>query len=82
MATFDATRPLVAASGLGVARAALEFLKEKLAEKGVQIRYGLPRQKLTSIERDVIDMEIMLKSAWLMVLKAVWMADNQKAERA
>ncbi|HJS20294.1 MAG TPA: acyl-CoA dehydrogenase family protein [Anaerolineales bacterium] len=78
MATFDATRPLVAASGLGVARASLEFLKEKLAENGVQIRYGLPRQKLTSIERDVIDMEIMLKSAWLMVVKAVWMADNKK----
>src|SRR5512138_60710 len=78
MATFDATRPLVAASGLGVARAALEFLKEKLAENGVQIRYGLPRQKLTSIERDVIDMEVMLKSAWLMVIKAVWMADNKK----
>ncbi len=79
MATFDATRPLVAASGLGVARAALEFVKEKLAEQGVQIRYGLPRQKLTSIERDVIDMDIMLKSAWLMVIKAVWMADNKKS---
>jgi len=78
MATFDATRPLVAAAGLGVARAALEFLKEKLAESGVQIRYGLPRQKLTNIEREVIDCEIMLKSAWLMVLKAVWMADNKK----
>ncbi|WKZ49634.1 MAG: acyl-CoA dehydrogenase family protein [Anaerolineales bacterium] len=77
MATFDATRPLVAASGLGVARAALEFLKEKLAESGVEIRYGLPRQKLTNIEREVIDCEIMLKSAWLMVLKAVWMADNK-----
>lgn len=78
MATFDATRPLVAATGVGVARAALEFLKEKLAENGIQIRYGLPRQKLTSIERDVIDMEIQLKSAWLMVIKAVWMADNKK----
>ena len=79
MATFDATRPLVAASGIGVARAALEFLKEKLAENGVQVRYGLPRQKLTSIERDVIDMEVMLKSAWLMIIKAVWMADNKKS---
>ena len=78
MATFDATRPLVAATGVGVARAALDFLKEKLAESGVKIRYGLPRQKLTSIERDVIDMEIMLKSSWLMVIKATWMADNKK----
>lgn len=78
MSTFDATRPLVAASGLGVARAALEFLKEKLEENNIKIRYGLPRQKLSNIEREVIDMEIMLKSAWLMVLKAVWMADNKK----
>jgi acyl-CoA dehydrogenase len=78
MATFDATRPLVAATGIGVARAALEFVKEKLAENGVEIRYGLPRVKLTSVERDVIDMEIMLRSGWLMVIKAVWMADNKK----
>jgi acyl-CoA dehydrogenase len=78
MATFDATRPLVAASGIGVARAALEYVKEQLAERGVQIRYGLPRQKMTVIERDVIEMEIQLRSAWLLVLKAVWMADNKK----
>jgi len=76
MATFDATRPLVAATAVGVARAALEFLKEKLEQNGITIRYGLPRQKLTSIERDYIDMEVMLRSAWLLVLKAVWMADN------
>jgi acyl-CoA dehydrogenase len=76
MATFDATRPLVAATAIGVARATLELLKEKLEENGVKIRYGLPRQKLTSVERDVIDMEIMLRSAWLLVIKAVWMADN------
>lgn len=78
MATFDATRPLVAATGVGVARAALEEVKKMLAERGVTIRYGLPRQKLTAIERDVIDMEIMLRSSWLMVLKAVWMADNKQ----
>ena len=78
MATFDATRPLVAAMAIGVARATLESLKEMLAKEGVTIRYGLPRQKMTSIERDVIDMEGMLRSAWLLVLKAVWMADNRK----
>ncbi|OGO60135.1 MAG: acyl-CoA dehydrogenase [Chloroflexi bacterium RBG_19FT_COMBO_49_13] len=79
MATFDATRPLVAATAIGVARATLEFLKEELARQGVTIRYGLPRQKLTSVERDVIDMEVMLRSAWLLVIKAVWMLDNKKA---
>ena len=78
MATFDATRPLVAATGIGVARATMELLKELLAQQGVTIRYGLPRQKLTSVERDVIDMEVQLESAWLLVIKAVWMADNRK----
>ena len=78
MATFDATRPIVAASAIGLARATLELLKEKLAEQGVTVRYGLPRQKLTSLERDVIEMEIMLRSAWLLIIKAVWMADNSK----
>ena len=78
MATFDATRPLVAATGVGIARAALEEVKKMLAEQGVTIRYGLPRQKLSAIEREMIDMEIMLRSAWLMVLKAVWMADNKR----
>lgn len=79
MATFDATRPLIAATGVGVARAAFEFVQEKLAEEGIEIRYGLPKNKLTSIERDVIEMEYMLRSAWLMTLKAVWMADNKKS---
>lgn len=78
MATFDASRPIVAAQAIGLARATLESLKEMLAERGIQIRYGLPRQKLTSIEKDIIDMEVQLRSAWWLVLKAVWMLDNGK----
>jgi len=78
MATFDATRPLVAATGIGVARATLELLKELLDQQGVTIRYGLPRQKLTYIEKEIIDMEVMLRSAWLLIIKAAWMADNRK----
>jgi acyl-CoA dehydrogenase len=78
MQTFNVTRPLVAASALGVARAALEELKSMLAERGVEIRYGLPRQKLTNVEREIIDMERMLRSSWLLCLKAVWMSDQRK----
>jgi acyl-CoA dehydrogenase len=79
MATFDATRPLVAATAIGVARATLELLKEMLSQQGITIRYGLPRAKMTAIERDMVDMEVMLRSAWLLVIKAVWMADMKKA---
>jgi acyl-CoA dehydrogenase len=79
MATFDATRPLVAATAIGVSRATIELVKKLLADQGVQIRYGLPRNRLTNVEREIIDMEVMLESAWLLVIKAVWMADNKKA---
>ncbi len=78
MATFDATRPLVAATAVGVARATLDLLIDMLKGQGLTIRYGLPRQKLTNVEREVIDMEVQLRSAWLLVVKAVWMADNHK----
>jgi len=79
METFDATRPIVAASALGVARAALEFVLEKLNEEDLTIRYGLPRQKMTNLEREIIDMETQLRAAWLLTVKALWMADNKKS---
>jgi acyl-CoA dehydrogenase len=78
MATFDASRPLVAASALGVARATLERLKELLEARGLGIRYGLPRSRLTYLERELVDMEVLLRSSWLLVLKAVWMMDERK----
>lgn len=78
MQTFNVTRPLVAASALGVARAALEAVKEMLAEQGVEIRYGLPRQKMTNVEREIVDMERMLRSSWLLTLKAIWMSDQRQ----
>lgn len=78
MQTFNVTRPLVAASALGIARAALELIKEMLSEQGIEIRYGLPRQKMTNIEREIMDMERMLRSSWLLTLKAVWMSDNEQ----
>jgi acyl-CoA dehydrogenase len=79
MATFDATRPLVAASALGIARATLDMLKEMLLEEGVEVRYGLPRNQMTNIEREIVDMETMLRSTWLLTLKAMWLADERKA---
>jgi len=77
MATFDATRPIIASQAVGIARATVELVKELLTENGIEIRYGLPRQKLSYVEKEVIDMEIMLRSAWLLTVKALWMADNQ-----
>jgi acyl-CoA dehydrogenase len=76
MATFDATRPIVAASAVGVARAALDCVKQALAEHGVTLRYGLPPHKLTALERDVMEMEAQVQAARLLVWRAAWMLDN------
>ena len=73
MATFDATRPIIAAMALGVGRAALDFIKETFEKEGVKIRYGLPRNKLTSLERDIMEMEAAYKAAKMLMLRAVWM---------
>ncbi len=73
MATFDATRPIVAAQAIGIGRAALDFVKAALEKEGVEIRYGLPRQMLTTIERDVMEMEANYKAAKLLTLRALWM---------
>ena len=70
MATFDATRPIIAAQALGVGRAALDFVKETLEKEGIEIHYGLPRYKLTALERDVMDMEANYKAAKLLTLRA------------
>jgi acyl-CoA dehydrogenase len=78
MATFDATRPLVAASALGIARATLELLKDLLKEQGMEVRYGLPRSRMSNIEREIVDMETMLRSTWLLTLKSMWLADERK----
>ncbi len=75
MQTFDASRPAVAASAIGIGRAALEFVKDELKKNGVEIPYGAPRHKLTAVQRDVLEMEAQLKAAWLLTLRAVWMAD-------
>jgi acyl-CoA dehydrogenase len=78
MATFDATRPSVAASALGIARASIELLKDLLTQEGITIRYQTPRNLLSAIERDVVDMEGQLRAAWLLTLKATWLMDQRR----
>ncbi len=78
MKTFDASRPAVAASAMGVARAALELTQEKLAEEGMEVDYTKPRHEMCAWERDLIEMEARQKAGWLLTLKAaVEMAHGQ-----
>ena len=76
MQTFDNTRPVVAAMGVGVARAALEHARELLAGKGIDIRYRGPLFAKRAVEAELIRMEAEWEAGRLLMLKAAWMADN------
>lgn len=70
MKTFDASRPAVAASAMGVARASLELAQEKLSQEGIEVDYTKPRHEMSAYERDLIEMEARHKAGWLLTLKA------------
>ncbi|HUO04759.1 MAG TPA: acyl-CoA dehydrogenase family protein [Candidatus Binataceae bacterium] len=78
MATFDATRPIVAAMALGVGRAALDFVRDFLKQNNIPVRYGISPRRLTALERDFMDMEVQLKAARLLTWRAAWMLDTGK----
>jgi acyl-CoA dehydrogenase len=81
MATFDASRPMVAVSTIGVGRAAVEFVKEVLEKEGIEIRYNAPRHIMTALERDVIEMEAQHKAAYLLTLRSISMLDHGEGNR-
>ncbi len=78
MQTFDNTRPLVAAMSLGVARAALERTRELLEQDGVRIDYGGNTFTKSTVETEMLRMEAELEAAYLLTLRAAWMADNKQ----
>ena len=78
MQTFNTSRPAVAASAIGVARAALELTTAELEKEGVRLRYNVPRHKLTLVEHDLMMMRAQHKAAWLLTQRAAWMADQHE----
>ncbi len=79
MKTFDASRPMVAASAVGIARAAFEFTRDKLAEQGITIPECAPYHKLSAIQRDLLQMEMDLKAAWLLTLRSAALIDAKQS---
>jgi acyl-CoA dehydrogenase len=75
MKTFDASRPLVGAFALGVARAALEFTKETLEKEGYTFPYDRGIHSLSAVQKDMLDMEANLDAARLLTYRAASMMD-------
>jgi acyl-CoA dehydrogenase len=78
MKTFDNTRPLVAAMGVGIAKACLDLTREKLAEAGVEVDYDRPAPSQTAAAATFLELESDAESAELLMMEAAWMADNSK----
>jgi len=78
MATFDNTRPLVAAMAIGCARASLDLTRDLLERAGVTIDYDRPAQVQSAAAATYLRMEADWESARLLMLQAAWMADNGK----
>ncbi len=77
METFDATRPIVAAMAVGVARAALEELRKILTDAGVEISYDKPAHAQSAAAAEFLRMEADWESGYLLTVRSAWQADNR-----
>jgi acyl-CoA dehydrogenase len=73
MQTLDKARPGVAASSVGVARAALEYAADYSKQR---IQFGKPIAMNQAIQFMIADMAVKVELARLMVFKSAWLTDN------
>ena len=78
MATFDNTRPLVAAMAVGCARASLDLTRDLLHQAGVDIDYDRPAQVQSAAAAKFLQLEADWEGARLLTMQAAWMADNRQ----
>ena len=73
MLMLEATRPMVAAGALGIARAAFEFARDYSLER---VAFGKPIAKHEAIAFKLADMATEIDAARLLTWRAGWMAMN------
>src|SRR3990172_2412709 len=71
-------KSLVDTPGFVVVWATIDPAAGRAGMRPFVVEAGTPGCSVTNLEREVIEMEVMLRSAWLLVLKAVWLADEHK----
>ena len=72
---LDSTRPVVAAQGVGIARAAYEFLLERV--RGGSLN-GTPMASHQHIMFELADMQMEITAARLLTHRAAWLADHHQ----
>src|SRR5215472_12322807 len=74
MGTLDATRPMVGALAVGIARAAYEETSEWVCE---ELPKGFPAHKRREIEDELEEFRQKIEMARFLVWRAAWMADRR-----
>ncbi|WP_435597446.1 acyl-CoA dehydrogenase family protein [Streptomyces anulatus] len=75
MATFEVSRPTVAAQALGIARAAYEYALEYAGEREA---FGRPIVENQSIAFALADIRTEIEAVRLLIWQAAWMARNDR----
>ncbi|MGH8997575.1 MAG: acyl-CoA dehydrogenase family protein [Acidimicrobiales bacterium] len=75
MATFEATRPMIGAQAVGIARAAYEYALDYAKERK---QFGRAIVENQAIAFKLADMKMRTDAARLLVWRASWMAANHK----
>jgi acyl-CoA dehydrogenase len=78
MKTFNMTRPAVAAIGLGISQAALDFTRAALEAAGVAIEYGPNAAGQSALAQRFLELEALQEAAMLTVMRAAWLSDQGK----
>jgi len=78
MKTFNMTRPMTAAMGLGLAEAALDFTREQLEAAGFEIDYGAGIGTVPAAVDKFIQLEALFEASVLNTLECVWLAGQGK----
>ena len=73
MSVFNDSRPMVGAMALGVARAALDFTRERLAERGIEISYLGGARSRSAVADRFMRLEAVYEAALLTVLRSKWL---------
>jgi acyl-CoA dehydrogenase len=76
--TFNMTRPAVAAIGLGMAEASLDFTRDELAKAGVVIEYGGGLHAQSAVVAKFLKLEALFEAARLTVLRAAWLSGQSQ----
>ena len=76
MKTFNMTRPAVAAIGIGMAEATLDFTRDQLVQAGFGLTYGGGLHTRPAAVEKFQKLEAVFEATQLTILRAAWLSDE------